>query len=64
MPRRRRQRERQKSNWLNGKNNNSSRASRFFVHFFAITARLRREMPKFTFYGGRKRATAKFSFSF
>ena len=24
------------------KNNNSARASRFFVHFFAVTARLRR----------------------
>ena len=24
-------------------NNNSARASRFFVHFFAVTARLRRE---------------------
>ena len=26
--------------WLN---NNCARASRFFVHFFAVTARLRRE---------------------
>ena len=33
MQRRRRQRERQ--------HNNSARASRFFVHFFAVTARLR-----------------------
>ena len=33
---RRRQRERQKSNWFN-----FARASRFFVHFFAVTARLR-----------------------
>ena len=39
MPRRRRQRERQKSNRLKRQNNNSARASRFFVHFFAVTAR-------------------------
>ena len=29
-----------KSNRLNRQNNNSARASRFFVHFFAVTARL------------------------
>ena len=46
-PRRRRQRERQKSNRFNEQNNNSARASRFFVHFFAFTAQLRREMTKF-----------------
>ena len=40
--RRRRQRKRQKSNRLNWQNNNSTRASRFFVHFFAVTARLRK----------------------
>ena len=28
---------------LDKKNNNSARASRFFVHFFDVTARLRRE---------------------
>ena len=27
----------------NATNNNFTRASRFFVHFFAVTARLRRE---------------------
>ena len=27
--------------------NNFARASRFFVHFFALTRRLRRELPKF-----------------
>ena len=43
MPRRRRQRERQKSNRLNKQNNNFARASRFFVHFFTVTARLRRK---------------------
>ena len=37
--RRRRQRERQ--------NNNFARTSRFFVHFFAVTARLRRETTEF-----------------
>ena len=36
--RRRRQRERQKSNRFNRENNNSARASRFFVHFFAVLA--------------------------
>ena len=41
MPRRRRQRERQKSNWLNKQNNNSARASRFLVHFFTVTATTR-----------------------
>ena len=45
--RRRRQRERQKSNRFNEKNNNSARSSRFFVHFFAVPAQLRREMTKF-----------------
>ena len=49
MPRRRRQGERQKSNWLNivKQKNNSARASRFLVHFFAVTARLRREISRF-----------------
>jgi len=28
---------------LDQQNNNFARASRFFVHFFAVTARLRRE---------------------
>ena len=40
---RRRQRELHKSNRFNNQNNNFARASRFFVHFFAVTARLRRE---------------------
>ena len=40
---RRRQRERHKSTRFNQQNNNFARASRFFVHFFAVTARLRRE---------------------
>ena len=45
--RRRRQGERQKSKRFNEQNNNSARASRFFVHFFAVPAQLRREMTKF-----------------
>ena len=47
MSRRRRQRERQKSNRLNSQDNKAARASRFFVHFFAVTARLRRENADF-----------------
>ena len=41
-------------------NNNSTR---FFVHFFAVTARLRREnIPYFTFWGGREHRTMTFFF--
>ena len=45
IPRRRQQGERQQSNWLNivKQKNNSARASRFLVHLFAVTARLRQE---------------------
>ena len=46
-PGRRRQREGQESNRLNEQNNNSARASHFFVHFFAFTEQPRREMTKF-----------------
>ena len=42
--RRRLQGERQKNNRFNEQNNNSARASRFFVHFFAVPAQQRREM--------------------
>ena len=45
--RRRQQGERQRSNKFNDQNNNSARASRFFVHFFPVPAQLRREMTKF-----------------
>ena len=38
-----RRRESKKSNSLTRQNNNFARASRFFVHFFAVTARLPRE---------------------
>ena len=41
--RRGQQRERQKNSWFNKQNNNFARASRFFVHFFPVFARLRRE---------------------
>ena len=37
------QRERQKDNRLDLQNNNFARASRFFVHFLAVVARLQRE---------------------
>ena len=36
-----------KNNRFSKQNNNSARASRFFVHFFAVSAQLRREMTKF-----------------
>ena len=39
----RRKRVRQKSDRFNNQNNNFARASRVFVHFFAVTARPRRE---------------------
>ena len=57
-------RERPKSNGLVKQNNSFARESRLFVHFFAVTARLRREIPDSTLYGGRKQATTNFSFSF
>ena len=34
-------------NRFNEQNNNAARASRVFVHFFAVTAQLRPEMTKF-----------------
>ena len=43
IKRRRRQRERHKSNRFNKENNNFARVSHFFVHFFDVFARLRRE---------------------
>ena len=44
---------------LNWQNNNSARASRFFVHFSAIVARLQRETAcsNFTFCRGREQET-------
>ena len=43
IQRRGRQRECQKNNWFNKQDNKFARASRFFVHFFPVFARLRRE---------------------
>ena len=45
--RRRRQWERLKRNRFYEQNNNSARASRFFVNFFAVSEQLRSEMTKF-----------------
>ena len=65
---RRRQRELQYSNRLNRQNSNSARASRVHHAFLYISLPSLHgydgKMPYFTFYGGRKRATAKFSLSF
>ena len=36
---------------------------RFFVHFFAVTARLRRDLPNFTFYRQREHTTTNLSYS-
>ena len=44
--RRRRQRERHKSNRFNEQFKNSARALRFFVNFFAVSVQLAREMTK------------------
>ena len=56
--RRRWQQERQKSNRFITQNNNFAHASRFFLHFFAVNVRLRRE----TFCGGRKHKITNFFF--
>ena len=45
--RRRRQWERLKHNRFYEQNNNSARASRFFVNFFAVSEQLRSEMTRF-----------------
>ena len=62
--RQRRERERQKRSWFKKQNIKSARASGFFVHFFSVTARLRRKQLNFIFNGRRKQATTKFSISF
>ena len=41
--RRRQQRERQKNDSFHWQNNNLTRTSHFFVHFFAVVARLQHE---------------------
>ena len=64
MPRRRRQRERQKSNWLN-KQTTTLQVHLAFLYISLPSLRYYDgKMPNFTFYGGRKQATAKFSVSF
>ena len=45
--------------WLN---NNFARASCFFVHFFAVSARLPCELPNFTFCGRREHKATTFYF--
>jgi len=45
----RRQREREQNNGFNKQNINFARALRFFVHFFAVFIRLRRENAYFLF---------------
>ena len=63
--RRRRQRERETAKGLDKQNNNFACASRFFVYFFAVVARLRLEstVPNFTFCGEREHKTTIFFFS-
>ena len=48
--------------WIT-QNNNFARASRSFVHFFAVTAQLRLEWPNFTFYRQLEHTTPNFFFS-
>ena len=47
---------------LDWQNNNIVCASRFFVHFFAVTAHYNVKLPNFTFYGGREQKTTIFFF--
>ena len=48
---------------LDWQNNNSARASRFFVHFFPVTAQLYvGEKLNFTFCGGRRLQNKRFFF--
>ena len=54
-------RESQISNSFTKQNNNFARASRFFVHFFAVNCTTARENTyNFTFFEGRKQAMTKF----
>ena len=69
--RRQRERKKKKDNRFIEKNKKFPRSSCFFVHFFAITARLRRENTYFHVLWSFmedvkqfKKATTKFSFSF
>ena len=49
---------------LHWQNNNSARASCFFVDFFAVAARLRRGLPNFMFFRPRKHTTTNLSYTF
>ena len=53
-----------KVNRLNRQNNNSTRSSRFMYNTLPSLHDYDGKMPNFKFYGGRKQATTKFSFSF
>ena len=62
--RRQRQRERQKSNRLDRKNYNCTCITHFCTFLFRHCTTATGKCLNLTFYGGRKQATAKFSFSF
>ena len=64
MPQLRRQRERQKSNTLNGQTKTLHVHHAFLYISLPSLHDYVRKMPNFTFYGGRKQGTAKFSFYF
>ena len=53
-----------KAKGLDWQNNNFARASRFFVHFFAVTARLRHEDVYFTRFVEDVNARPRLSFSY
>ena len=57
----RRQRERQKSNRFRLAKQQLCTRITLFVYFFAVTVRLRRELPNFTFYRQREHTTTNFS---
>ena len=61
MSLRRRQRERKKSNRFRSAKQQLCTCITLFVHFFAVTARLRRELPNFAFYRQREHTTTNFS---
>ena len=60
----RQQRERQNSNRFIEQNKTFARASRFLYISLPLLHNYDVKMPIFMFYGGRKQATTKFSFSF
>ena len=46
-----------KRNRFSKQSNNLARVARFFVHFFAVTTRVWREIPCAMFYGGSRHTT-------